>query len=97
MSHIYIESDAVLCLMPNAVRLNIALRMPSGETIQSSRNSPPYIHLSELRIPRARKAHKILKRTQIVEDHHRIWQDGDGEEVELTMVKCCEHYLILHV
>ena len=97
VSHIYIESDAVLCLMPNAVRLNITLRMPSGETIQSWRNTPPYIHLSELRIPGARKSYKILKQTRIIEDHHEIWQEGDGEVVELTMVKCCEQYLILHV
>ena len=97
VSHIYIESDAVLCLMPNAVRLNITLRMPSGETIQSWRNTPPYIHLSELRIPGTRKSYTILKQTRIVEAHHQIWQEGDGEAVDLTMVKCCEQYLVLHV
>ena len=97
VSHIYIENDAILLLTATAIRVNITLRMPSGEMVGSWRNCPPYIHLSQLQIPGARKSYKILKQTKVIEDHERIWLEGDPQKVELTMVKCCEQYMVLHI
>ena len=91
------ENDAILCLLPTAVRLNIVLSLHSGKKVQSWQNTPPYIRLSELQIQAARKSYNILKQTKVIEDHDRIWQEGEGYTVELTMVVCCEASLELNL
>ena len=97
MSSICLEKDAVLSLVTVAVRLQICLRMPSGAELMSWANAPPYLRLGDLQIPGARASYKVLKHSAIIEDHARIWREGEASTVDLTMVKCCSPHFVLHL
>ena len=93
----YLEEDAVLCMIPSTVRLHVTLRLPSGKEIKSWPSTPPYINLQQLQIPGVRRSYRVLKQTAALEDNDRIWKEGEDEIVELTMVKVCEPYILLHI
>ena len=97
MSHIDIEKHAVLSVVPTPNRLQIVLRMPSGEAFMAWSNMPPYLRLGDLGIPGARASYKVLKQSDIIEDHARIWREGEASTVELTIVKCCSAHFVLHL
>ena len=60
MSHIDIEKHAVLSVVPTPNRLQIVLRMPSGDPCMAWSNMPPYLRLGDLSIPGPRAAYKVL-------------------------------------
>ena len=97
MSSICLEKDAVLSLVSVAVRLQIVLRMPSGEAFIAWSNMPPYLRLGDLGIPGARASYKVLKQSAIIEDHAWIWIEGEASTVDLTIVKCCSPHFVLHL
>ena len=94
---IYTEKNAVLTVVPTPYRLHIVLRMPSGEASMAWHNMPPYLRLGDLGIPGARASYKVLKHSAIIEDHARIWREGEASTVDLTMVKCCSPHFVLHL
>ena len=86
MGHIDIEKHAVLSVVPTPNRLQIVLRMPSGAELMSWANAPPYLRLGDLQIPGARASYKVLKHSAIIEDHARIWREGEASTADLTIV-----------
>ena len=39
----------------------------------------------------------MLEQSDIIEDHARIWREGEASTVELTIVKCCSAHFVLHL
>ena len=76
MSHIDIEKHAVLSVVPTPNRLQIVLRRPSGEAFMAWSNMPPYLRLGDLGIPGAPASYTVLKQSDILEDHARMWREG---------------------
>ena len=97
MSSVCLEKDAVLSLVSVAVRLQISLRMPSGAELMSWANAPPYFRLGDQNIPGPRAAYKVLKQAEIIEDRDTVWKEGDATTVDLTFVRCCSPFFVLHM
>ena len=86
-----------LTLVHATLRVSVVLRLLSGKKIREWHTCAAYTRLCDLRIPRARNTYAILKQGRALADHQRIWEDGEPEKVELTMVIIREAYFVFHL
>ena len=90
-------SDVALTIVPTSLRVSVALRMLSGDLVTKWPTLAPYHRLRDLAIPGVRKTYTIVKQGRALEDHDRVWVEGDPHAVELTMVTIRESYFVFHL
>ena len=90
-------SDVALTIVPTSLRVSVTLRMLSGDLVMDWPVCAPYHRLGDLAIPGIRKTYTIVKQGQALEDHDRVWLEGDPDSVELTMVIIRESYFVFHL
>ena len=39
----------------------------------------------------------MLRRTDIIEDRARLWEEGEALTIDLTLMKCCAQHFVLHL
>lgn len=84
----------MLRLVRTAKRIDVKLRLVSGDEAMSWSNIPPHLLLADLGIPGAWGSFVVLKGDAIIDMDCRVWREGETEPVRLTMVKNSLSYTI---